>query len=137
VISATDLSAEYGVPTERVEDNAVESVYEAAAKAIGRARIGQGPSVIEVHTVRLWNHPDAESPSYRSDLYGRVGKDPVPTYEQALRKRGLVTDLSVAQIRDEAAKRVNHAIRIALGRPEDTDGDVDGNIVAWERRAAR
>jgi acetoin:2,6-dichlorophenolindophenol oxidoreductase subunit alpha len=138
VITATDLSAEYGVPTERVEDNAVESVYEAAAKAVGRARIGQGPSVIEVHTVRLWNQPEAEPPSYRTGLYDTAGRDPVPTYEQALRKRGLLTDLAVAQIRDEAVRRVENAIRVALGRTEDSgDDDVEGNIVAWERRAAR
>ncbi|HET6697548.1 MAG TPA: thiamine pyrophosphate-dependent dehydrogenase E1 component subunit alpha, partial [Nocardioidaceae bacterium] len=49
-------AAAYGMPGERVEDNDVEAVYEAAKKAVARARAGQGPSLIEVHTLRLWGH---------------------------------------------------------------------------------
>lgn len=46
----------YGMPGERVDGNDALAVYEAAAKAVSRARKGEGPSLIECMTYRYLEH---------------------------------------------------------------------------------
>src|SRR6476646_8135521 len=74
----------YGMPGHRVEGNDVEAVYAAAGTAIAGARAGHGPSLIEVHTLRMWAHFDGDAQGYRDDLDGIGGRDPIPAYEAAL-----------------------------------------------------
>ena len=79
-------------PAERVEDNDVEAVYDAAGRAVARARAGDGPSLIEVHTLRLWGHFEGDAQGYRPDLADVPGRDPIPRYEQTLREAGVLDD---------------------------------------------
>jgi pyruvate dehydrogenase E1 component alpha subunit len=113
VTSNADRAAGYDMPGERVEDNAVEAVYEAAGRAVERARAGGGPSLIEVHTLRLWGHFEGDAQGYRSDLEGVQGRDPIPTYEAALRARGALDDDGVKDAQETAAQRVEDAIAFA------------------------
>jgi TPP-dependent pyruvate/acetoin dehydrogenase alpha subunit len=113
VTSNADRAAGYDMPGERVEDNSVEAVYEAAGRAVERARAGQGPSLIEVHTLRLWGHFEGDAQGYRSDLEGVQGRDPVPTYEAALRDRGVLDDDGVKDAQATATERVEDAIAFA------------------------
>lgn len=118
VTSNADRAAGYGMPGERVEDNSVEAVYEAAGRAVERARAGRGPSLIEVHTLRLWGHFEGDAQAYRSDLEGVPGRDPIPTYEAALRDRGLLDDHGIEQARKAASERVEDAIAFARASAE-------------------
>ncbi|HEY0537120.1 MAG TPA: thiamine pyrophosphate-dependent dehydrogenase E1 component subunit alpha [Actinoallomurus sp.] len=113
VTSNADRAAGYAMPGERVEDNSVEAVYEAAGRAVERARAGQGPSLIEVHTLRLWGHFEGDAQGYRSDLEGVQGRDPLPTYEAALRGRGVLDDDGVKDAQETARQRVEDAIAFA------------------------
>jgi pyruvate dehydrogenase E1 component alpha subunit len=118
VTSNADRAAGYDMPGERVEDNSVEAVYEAAGRAVERARAGHGPSLIEVHTLRLWGHFEGDAQGYRSDLEGVQGRDPVPTYEAALRARGVLDDDGVKHAQETARERVEDAIAFAAQSAE-------------------
>ncbi len=107
----------YDMPGERVEDNAVEAVYAAAGRAVARARAGDGPSLIEVHTLRLWGHFEGDAQGYRKDIEDVPGRDPLPTYERTLRDAGLLDDAAVEQIRASAAARVEDAVTFAKESP--------------------
>lgn len=117
VASNADRAAAYGIPGERVEDNAVEAVYAAAGRAVARARAGEGPSLIEVHTLRLWGHFEGDPQTYRDDLATVAEHDPIPAYEQTLRNAGLLDDADVARIREDATERVDDAITYAKNSP--------------------
>jgi acetoin:2,6-dichlorophenolindophenol oxidoreductase subunit alpha len=117
VASNADRAAAYGMPGERVEDNDVEAVYDAALRAVARARAGAGPSLIEVHTLRLWGHFEGDAQGYRSDLDELADRDPIPRYEQLLRTAGLVDDSGVAAIKAAATERVEDAISFAKSSP--------------------
>ena len=54
-------------------------------RAVARARAGQGPTLIEVHTLRLWGHFEGDAQGYRPELAEAPAQDPIPRYEQALR----------------------------------------------------
>ena len=115
--SNADRAAAYGIPGERVEDNDVEGVYGAAQRAVARARAGQGPSLIEVHTLRLWGHFEGDAQGYRPELADVPTHDPIPRYEQTLRAAGLLDDAAVARIKDAASERVEDAITYAKNSP--------------------
>lgn len=109
--------AAYDIPGERVPDNAVEGAHAAAERAVTRARAGRGPSLLEVHTLRLWGHFEGDPQSYREDLDGVPDRDPIPTYERTLRDAGLLDPAHVDEIREGAAARVERAIRFAKDSP--------------------
>ncbi|MGH3322465.1 MAG: thiamine pyrophosphate-dependent dehydrogenase E1 component subunit alpha [Streptosporangiaceae bacterium] len=115
--SNADRGAAYGMPGERVEDNAVEGVYAAAGRAVERARSGAGPSLIEVHTLRLWGHFEGDAQAYRGDLEDVPGRDPIPTYDGALRDDGVLDDAGAAAIKERACARVEDAIAFAKQSP--------------------
>jgi pyruvate dehydrogenase E1 component alpha subunit len=57
-----------GMPGEQVDGNDVVAVHDAVARALERARAGEGPTLIEALTYRLTDHTTADDASrYRSD----------------------------------------------------------------------
>jgi len=117
VASNADRAPAYGMPGERVQDNDVEAVYDAAARAVARARRGEGPSLIEVHTVRLWGHFEGDAQGYRPDRDTIAERDPLPAYQRRLASDGVLTDSEVAVIGAQAAARVEAALDFAKSSP--------------------
>lgn len=109
--------AAYDMPAERVEDNDVEAVWAAAGRAVARARAGGGPSLLEVHTLRLWGHFEGDAQAYRADLADVPSRDPVPAYAQRLREAGLLDDTAAARIGQQARDRVELAVTRAKESP--------------------
>jgi pyruvate dehydrogenase E1 component alpha subunit len=122
--------AAYGIPAQRIEDNDVEAVYHAAAEAVARARSGGGPSLIEVHTLRLWGHFEGDAQGYRGDLDDLSGRDPIPSYESRLRADGLLDDASREQVKAEARERVEEAITFAKNSPLPNPADASKYVFA-------
>lgn len=116
--SNADRAVGYGMPGTRVEDNAVEGVYAAADQAVARARAGRGPSLIEVHTLRLWGHFEGDPQAYRPDLDEVARRDPIPAYQQQLEKDGLLDENQAREVREQASARVEDAIAFAKSSPE-------------------
>jgi len=110
-------AAAYGMPGVRIEDNAVESVWEAARGAVARARAGEGPSLIEVHTLRLWGHFEGDAQGYRTDLQDVPGRDPIPTYHRELVDAGVLTEADVEDMHARAKERVEAAVALAKSSP--------------------
>ena len=106
-------AAGYGIPGERVEDNDVEAVHAAAERAVARARAGEGPSLIEVATLRLWGHFEGDAQGYRPDLDTVPSLDPIPRYESRLREAGVLDDDAVARTKEEASSTVEEAVAFA------------------------
>lgn len=123
VASNAVRGAGYGIPAVRVEDNAVEDIHRAAGEAVARARAGGGPSLIEVHTLRLWGHFEGDAQAYRSDLEGVPGHDPIPTYEKHLVDQGVLADSDIEVMHASAHERVEDAIGFAKSSPTPDPAD--------------
>lgn len=117
VPSNAERAAGYGIPGERIEDNDVEAVYEAAGRAVERARSGGGPSLIEVHTLRLWGHFEGDAQGYRPDLDEVPQRDPIALYERTLRGAGILDDAAVGSARQDAVAAVEDALSFAKSSP--------------------
>lgn len=88
---AADRAASYGLPPVLIDGNDVELVYSTALTAIGRARDGGGPALIEAVTYRHGGHSRADPGKYRpaDEVAQWLAKDPLPAYRAALTARGI------------------------------------------------
>ena len=109
----------FDLPGERVDHNDPIAVYEAAERAVGRARAGNGPTLIEVQVHRRMGHFMGDAQEYRSDE--EVEKldrlDPIPKLEARLGREGL-SEERVAELREAATRRVEDAIEWAKEQPQ-------------------
>jgi pyruvate dehydrogenase E1 component alpha subunit len=112
-------AAAYGMEGITVERNDAMEVYHAARQAVNRARLGHGPTLVEVKTDRYFGHFQGDAEVYRpKDEVSQLRKhDPIPALGATLRKNGLLDDGSEAQIRDQVDARVRAAFEFARTSP--------------------
>jgi TPP-dependent pyruvate/acetoin dehydrogenase alpha subunit len=100
--NVADFAAGYQMPGYVVDGNDVLAVYAAAHEAVGRARAGQGPTLLECKTWRRHQHAvrDAIAPDRRPpDLIAQwEAHDPIPAFETYLQERGVLTADQMADI---------------------------------------
>ena len=130
-VSNADRASGYGIPGVRVEENDVEAVHEAAGAAVDRARSGGGPSLLELHTIRLWGHFEGDAQAYRGDELETLDeRDPIPGYASRLIELGELTEDDVTKIAAEADAEVDSAIDFATSSPEPAPEDALRHVFA-------
>lgn len=122
VIAIEDIAsraAGYGMPGVVVDGNDVEAVYEAIEEAAGRARSGEGPSLIEAETYRIGGHFDGESSHYRSreEIDEWRAKDPIDRYRKWLLGEGICQASELATIQQRVQEEVEQAAKQAIDDP--------------------
>ena len=115
---AADRAASYGLDPVVVDGNDVEAVYEVAQAALGRARDGGGPALIEALTYRHGGHSRADPGKYRPDaeVLQWLARDPLPAYRAVLTGRG-VQEAVLDAIDTRAADAVDRATEEAKAGP--------------------
>jgi acetoin:2,6-dichlorophenolindophenol oxidoreductase subunit alpha len=115
---AADRASAYGLPPIIVDGNDVEAVHWVALDTIGRARNGEGPSLVECKTYRHSGHSRADPAKYRSqeELQSWMERDPVPGYRQRLIAAG-VPAATLQAIEREADAKVDHATQVCRASP--------------------
>ena len=110
----------FGIPCREVDGMDVEAVRAAVAAARGRAAAGEGPTMLIAHCYRLAGHFSGDAQRYRSrqEVQEWWEREPVAAYERRLVERGLLTADAVAELKEEATRRVEGALRFALASPE-------------------
>jgi len=105
----------YGIPGVTVDGNDVRKVYEATAKAIQRARAGEGPTLLECMTHRWTGHQIADPDKYRSETEKRSGeqKDPVQKFKLELIAEGILIEDEYEKIEDQVKNELDTAIEYA------------------------
>lgn len=100
VENLADRVKAYGLPTEIVDGNDVLAVYEAAKRAVDRARSGGGPSFIEAKTFRMRGHAAHDNQSYVSKelLEEWRAKDPIDRFIRHLTENQFATPQELAAI---------------------------------------
>jgi acetoin:2,6-dichlorophenolindophenol oxidoreductase subunit alpha len=120
VPNVADRAAAYGMPGVTVDGQDVISVYEAASEAVGRARSGGGPSLVETKTYRYHNHSyKLPSRPYRDeaevDEWRR--RDPVQLFRSRLLAEDVLGDAEVKAIEDEVGEEIAAAVAFAESSP--------------------
>jgi pyruvate dehydrogenase E1 component alpha subunit len=83
---AADRASAYGLEPIVVDGNDVEAVHAVALEAIGRARAGDGPSLIEALTDRHGGASRADPRTYRpaDEVAAWKARDPIPAFRARL-----------------------------------------------------
>jgi TPP-dependent pyruvate/acetoin dehydrogenase alpha subunit len=123
-------AAGYGFPGVVVDGNDLLAVYQATQQAIGRARKGDGPTLIECKTYRWLGHNFNDPELYRKAEEKEAWKQkcPVKRFEESLKGRGLLDEAKVKDVYRGVNEEIEEAVRFAeaspLPSPEDTLLDV-------------
>jgi TPP-dependent pyruvate/acetoin dehydrogenase alpha subunit len=115
-----DRAVAYNMPGEVVDGQDVVAVYEAVARAVERARRGEGPSLIEAMTYRFRGHYEGDPDTYRDrDELERWKKerDPILLLAARLKREGIATDEDFERIRAKVQQEVDEAAQEALKAP--------------------
>ena len=109
----------FAVHGERVEYDDVEAIHEAAGRAVGRARDGNGPTLLEVQVHRRMGHFMGDAEQYRSDddVERHLVRDSIERLGGDLRDHGFDED-DLTEIRERAEERVDEAIEWAKEQPD-------------------
>lgn len=111
---AADRASAYGLEPVLVDGNDPDAVYLAATAALGRARRGEGPSLIEAITYRSGGHSRADPGKYRprDEVEAWNGRDPIPMYHQRLLRIG-TPEIRLTEIQREVAAAIDAATEFA------------------------
>ena len=135
------------MPGERTDGNDVLAVYEAARRAVARARAGEGVTLIELETYRRKGHAEHDNQSYvPQEELARWGRyDPLYRFVARLRDQRWVpaADLEAAdqRVRTELDAAVAEAEVEPLPEPatalEGVYAEPDTQPAAWYKEAPR
>ena len=120
--SVKDISvrgAAYDMPGETVDGNDVEAIDAAFARALERAKSGQGPTLIECKTYRWMGHWTGDPQTYRTreEVNFWKAKDPIKRWREKLIAAGLYTAAELDQMDQSAEEETTAATEFALNSP--------------------
>ena len=132
-------AAGYGMPGVLVEHNDANAVFRAAGEAVARARRGEGPSLIEVVTDRLYGHFQGDPETYRpkDEVATLRQRDPILALAARLRTLSALDDVADAAIRQDAQQRVAAAFQFARDSAYPTADEALMHLFAQPQAAVR
>ena len=109
----------FGVPGLTIDGNDAVGVYEAAVKAIRRARDGKGPTLIECKTYRHQGHHVNDPGVYmpQDEMTAWKAKDPIDILRRYLESDQSVTAEQIIAIDQRVEALVDQAVRFANESP--------------------
>jgi len=122
-------SVSYNMPGITVDGNDVLTVYEASGKAIQRARVGEGPTLVECKTYRWRGHHEGDPNQgrrYRTveEIQEWVQKCPIKRFEEKLVGEKVLSKNKIKNIWEEVGKKIEEAVEFANQSPFPDPPDV-------------
>ena len=120
VPSAADKACGLGLDGVQVDGTDVFKVYEVMAKAVEKARSGEGPTLVETRMYRITPHSsDDDDRSYRSreEVEENKKRDPLLVARILLEEAGLLTAEALAEMEAKAKAIIEDAVQYATAAP--------------------
>jgi pyruvate dehydrogenase E1 component alpha subunit len=114
-------AAAYNMPGEQVDGMDVIAVYEAAKRAVERARRGEGPTLLEVKTYRFRGHSMTDPAYYRTreeEKEWRNTRDPIGIFEKKLLEQSIATQAELEENDNRATQVAEEAAEFAENSPD-------------------
>ena len=105
----------YGMPGAHIADNDTLKIFDAAGKAVKRARAGKGPSLIEIETYRYYGHFQGDPEVYRPEKeVGKLkAKDPIKRLRKHMIKKAGIPKGEIEETLEAAKAEVDEAFAFA------------------------
>ncbi len=110
-----DKAIGYGMEAIQIDGNNILAVYDTIKGVREYCIREQKPYLIECMTFRMRGHEEASGTKYvPKELFEEWGrKDPVKNYEQWLVNENILTEMDIADIRNETRKHIEEELKIA------------------------
>tara|TARA_Y100000815_G_scaffold135978_1_gene122588 strand:- start:960 stop:1940 length:981 start_codon:yes stop_codon:yes gene_type:complete len=122
--SVSNRADGYGIPGVTVDGQAVLDVFEVAKEAVGRARAGDGPTLIEAQTYRYLGHAGLDDPlTYRTEEEQEyyMNRDCIVTFKKYILDSSLADENELAQIEKDCEAAVATSVKFADDSPYPSD----------------
>jgi pyruvate dehydrogenase E1 component alpha subunit len=125
--------AGYGIPGVVVDGNDVFAVYQAASRAIERARAGGGPTLIECKTYRWRAHTERKGqpdPRDKQEVDAWKANDPIIQLERSMRDQGVLDEAERQTIERDIMSAIERAVAFAEASPFPTPAQATEDVFA-------
>ena len=122
--SVSNRADGYGIPGVTVDGQAVLDVFEVAKEAVGRARAGDGPTLIEAQTYRYLGHAGLDDPlTYRSEEEQEyyMNRDCIVTFKKYILDSSLADENELTQIEKNCEAAIATSVKFADDSPYPND----------------
>jgi len=122
----------YGIPGEVVDGMDVLAVRGAVARAVERARQGEGPTLIEAKTYRWYGHSHSDPRAYRTKEEEAAWKqrDPIRMLKGDLEAVGLLREPEYEQLETAVEEKLDTAMSYSEASPEPDPNEVETDVFA-------
>lgn len=112
----------YDIPGVVVDGMDVTAVYEAAVKAVNRAREGKGPTLIECKTYRWQGHHVGDPATYRkrrseTEKEDWMARCPVATLRKEMIESGKAKEAEIEKLESQIEEQIQEAVQFAADSP--------------------
>lgn len=126
VVDIYKLADAYEMPADSIDGMSPEAVHEAVARAVKRARQGDGPTLLEIKTYRYKGHSISDPQKYRTkeevDEYKQ--RDPVQTVLDTILSKKYATQEEIDAINKRVNDMVTASVKFAEESPWPDDSEV-------------
>jgi TPP-dependent pyruvate/acetoin dehydrogenase alpha subunit len=122
----------YGIPGQTVDGNDLLAVYHVVQAAAGRARAGEGPSLVENYTYRWRGHSKSDRNVYRTQAEIEDWKQrcPIVRFKRVLSEAGVMNEPDLEAIDERARATIDRAAEEALTFPEPSPDNLEEEVYA-------
>lgn len=134
VVDIYKLADAYEMPADSVDGMSPEAVHEGVARAIKRARDGEGPTLLEIKTYRYKGHSMSDPAKYRTkeEVEEYKEKDPIDHVLDMIKKNKWATDQEIEAINARVEEEVEESVKFAEESPLPSDDELYKDVYAEE-----
>jgi pyruvate dehydrogenase E1 component alpha subunit len=120
----------YSIKGQTVDGNDLMAVYDAACKAVDRARKGKGPTLLELETYRITGHSRRDPCNYQppEERKKALELEPIGRFAKKLIDAGIATQEDLEAMESEIDAQIESAVEQAMAaeepKPEDALEDM-------------
>ena len=132
VVDIYKLADAYDMPADKVDGMTPENVHESVARAVKRARQGDGPTLLELKTYRYKGHSISDPQKYRSkeEVDEYKDQDPIGKVKSTILENGFATEADLKSIDDKINLVVEESVKFAEESPWPADNELLKDVYA-------
>jgi pyruvate dehydrogenase E1 component alpha subunit len=126
VIDIYKLADAYEMPSDKLDGMTPEIVHEGVARAVKRARDGEGPTLLEMKTYRYRGHSVSDPQKYRTkdEVEEYKDQDPIIKVRKTILDNNFATEAALQEIDEKINGIVEASVKFAEDSPWPDDSEV-------------
>jgi pyruvate dehydrogenase E1 component alpha subunit len=126
VIDIYKLADAYDMPSDKIDGMTPELVHEGVARAVKRARDGEGPTLLEMKTYRYKGHSVSDPQKYRSkdEVEEYKNQDPISKVTKTILENKFASEADLKAIDEKINAIVEASVKFAEDSPWPDDSEV-------------